>query len=205
MHLREPSLRGLSRAWHIQLRGATLKLRWSGHDLFRSCGPSHRSAESHRRQHSHIVVYLNQAHALQVRTTILRGLMNRCFTEWRKLTDDRWWKKQLLFRDREIELLEKLCNGFRNRPIVVLRKRRLRACLKNWLGQAERLTKKRLRMNRACRKWHMRQLSAAWDGWIDFVEVRLQPPMSVVHIDARSSLLWLCFVDGRRAVRSPAK
>lgn len=100
-------------------------------------------------------------------------MLSRCFTEWRRLADDRWWKKQLLFRDREIELLEKLCNGFRNRPIVVLRKRRLRACLQAWLAQSRRISKKRLRMNRACRQWHNRQLGSAWAGWLDFVAVRI--------------------------------
>lgn len=104
--------------------------------------------------------------------TILRGLLTRTFTEWRKLTDDRWWKKQLLFRDREIELLEKLCHGFRNRPIVVLRKRRLSKCMRLWLAQAERLRKKRLRLNRAVQKFRNHELSAAWTGWIEHTNVR---------------------------------
>ena len=109
---------------------------------------------------------------VQVRTTILRGLLGRCFGQWRRLTDDRWWKKQLLFRDREIELLERQCGGFRNRPIVVLRKRKLSMCLTAWFSQAERLRRKRLRLARAVGKFRNRQLSAAWEAWLDFANVR---------------------------------
>ena len=121
---------------------------------------------------------------MQVRATILRGLLSRCFHQWKGLTDDRWWKKQLLFRDREIELLEKQCNGFRNRPIVVLRKRRLAACLSGWLAQAQRLGRKRLRMARAVNKFRNRQLSAAWDSWLDYTNVRarLKPTFSLACI-----------------------
>ena len=109
---------------------------------------------------------------MQLRTTILRGLLGRCFGQWRRLTDDRWWKKQLLFRDREIELLERQCGGFRNRPIVVLRKRKLAMCLAAWKAQAARLRRKRLRLARAMAKFRSRQLSAAWGAWLDFANVR---------------------------------
>jgi hypothetical protein len=109
---------------------------------------------------------------VQVRATIARGLLSRTFTEWRRLTDDRWWKKQLLFRDREIELLEKKCHGFRNRPIVVLRKRRLSGCLTQWLQQAQRLGRKRLRMSRAVGKFRSRQLGAVWATWLEYANVR---------------------------------
>lgn len=103
---------------------------------------------------------------------LARGLMSRCFFEWRRLADDRWWKKQLLFREREIELLEKLCGGFRNRPLVVLRKRRLSRCLSTWLQQAVRLRRKRLRVNRAVRAFMNRQLHAAWSTWVEYTNVR---------------------------------
>lgn len=121
-----------------------------------------------------------------MRATILRGLLTRCFCQWRRLTDDRWWKKQLLFRDREIELLEKKCHGFRNRPIVVLRKRRLSACLAGWLAQAQRLGRKRLRMARAVGTFRHRQLSAAWTSWLDYANVRLD----FVHIWGAVCRVW---------------
>lgn len=101
-----------------------------------------------------------------------RGLMSRCFFEWRRLADDRWWKKQLLFREREIELLEKLCGGFRNRPLVLLRKRRLSRCLATWLQQAVRLRRKRLRLHRAVQAFVNRQLHAAWSTWVAYTDVR---------------------------------
>jgi hypothetical protein len=97
--------------------------------------------------------------------------MSRCFFEWRRLADDRWWKKQLLFREREIELLEKLCGGFRNRPFVVLRKRRLRRILQNWLVQAVRLRRKRLRLAKAVRAFRNRQIYAAWNTWVEYANV----------------------------------
>lgn len=99
--------------------------------------------------------------------------MSRCFFEWRRLADDRWWKKQLLFREREIELLEKLCGGFRNRPFVVLRKRRLRRVLHCWLMQAVRLRRKRLRFARAVRAFRGHQMLAAWNSWVAFADVRI--------------------------------
>lgn len=98
--------------------------------------------------------------------------MSRCFFEWRRLADDRWWKKQLLFREREIELLEKLCGGFRNRPFVVLRKRRLRQVLRCWLSQAVRLRRKRLRLARAVRAFRSHQMLAAWNTWMEYTDVR---------------------------------
>ena len=109
---------------------------------------------------------------MQVRVTILRGLLSRTFFEWRRLADDRWWKKQLLCRDREIELLERQCHNFRNRPIVVLRKRRLSECLTAWYAQADRLRRKRLRWHRAVAKFRNWQLSAAMETWIDYANVR---------------------------------
>ena len=75
------------------------------------------------------VVTAEPTACLQVRVTVLRGLLSRAFAAWRRLADDRWWKTQLGFRDREIELLERKALGFRNRPIVMLRKRRLSQCL----------------------------------------------------------------------------
>jgi hypothetical protein len=104
--------------------------------------------------------------------TVSKGLVSRCFFEWRRLADDRWWKKQLLFREREIELLEKLCGGFRNRPFVVLRKRRLRQVLRCWWTQAVRLRRKRLRLARALRAFRSHQLLAAWNTWIEHTDVR---------------------------------
>ena len=98
--------------------------------------------------------------------------MSRCFFEWRRLSDDRWWKKQLLFREREIELLEKLCGGFRNRPFVVLRKRRLRRVLRCWLTQAVRLRRKRFRFARAVRAFRSHQMLAAWNSWVAYANVR---------------------------------
>lgn len=109
---------------------------------------------------------------VQVQAMLARGLMSRCFFEWRRLADDRWWKKQLLFREREIELLEKLCGGFRNRPLVVMRKRRLSRCLATWLQQTVRLRRKRLRLNRAVKVFLNRQMHAAWSTWVDYTNVR---------------------------------
>jgi hypothetical protein len=119
--------------------------------------------------------------------------MSRCFFEWRRLADDRWWKKQLLFREREIELLEKLCGGFRNRPFVVLRKRRLRRILQNWLVQAVRLRRKRLRLAKAVRAFRNRQIFAAWTTWVEYANVCIsslaQLPCSCVFFESRCSQL----------------
>ena len=112
---------------------------------------------------------------LQVRATIKRGCLKRTFLEWCRLANDRRWKKQLLFRDREIELLERLCNGFRNRPIVVLRKRRMLRCLQLWLVRAVHLRRKRMRMRRAVEKFRNWEVSSAWTAWIDYVGVRSHP------------------------------
>jgi hypothetical protein len=109
---------------------------------------------------------------VQVQVTVARGLLSRCFFEWRRLADDRWWKKQLLFREREIELLEKLCGGFRNRPYVVLRKRRQRRQLRAWLAEAVRMRRKRLRLARAVLAFRSRQLHAAWNTWVAHTNVR---------------------------------
>lgn len=115
---------------------------------------------------------LESGTVVQVQAMLARGLMSRCFFEWRRLADDRWWKKQLLFREREIELLEKLCGGFRNRPLVVMRKRRLSRCLATWLQQTVRLRRKRLRLNRAVKAFLNRQMHAAWSTWVDYTNVR---------------------------------
>lgn len=128
---------------------------------------------------------------LQVQVTVSKGLMSRCFFEWRRLADDRWWKKQLLFREREIELLEKLCGGFRNRPFVVLRKRRLRRVLRCWLSQAVRLRRKRLRLARAVRAFRCHQMLAAWNTWIEYTDVRLLPSLSASYYLATRASCYL--------------
>lgn len=108
----------------------------------------------------------------QVQATIARGAMGRAFHEWRGLANDRWWKKQLLFREREIELLEKLCQGFRQRPLVVLRKRRVLQCMRAWAAQAARLRRKRLRLQRADRAFRFGRLAAVWAAWLGHCDVR---------------------------------
>lgn len=42
----------------------------------------------------------------QVLATITRGLLKRCFVEWRKLQQERWWKNQFAMRDETIHNLE---------------------------------------------------------------------------------------------------
>jgi hypothetical protein len=54
---------------------------------------------------------------VQVAATISRGLMKRSFVAWQRLAQERWWKNQLVMRDREVALLEGKIRGFEKRPI----------------------------------------------------------------------------------------
>jgi hypothetical protein len=55
----------------------------------------------------------------QVAATISRGLMKRSFLAWQRLAQERWWKNQLVMREREVALLEGKIRGFEKRPIQV--------------------------------------------------------------------------------------
>lgn len=69
---------------------------------------------------------------VQVAATIARGLLRRTFTEWRKLSHERWWKNQLSGRDDTIHSLQQKIAGYERRPIMVLRKRKLGMILNAW-------------------------------------------------------------------------
>jgi hypothetical protein len=56
---------------------------------------------------------------MQVSVAIARGLVKRCFWAWQRLAEDRWWKNQLVMREREVALLEGKIRGFEKRPIQV--------------------------------------------------------------------------------------
>jgi hypothetical protein len=61
----------------------------------------------------------NLAGPVQVAGTISRGLMKRSFLAWQRLAQERWWKNQLVMREREVALLEGKIRGFEKRPIQV--------------------------------------------------------------------------------------
>lgn len=44
--------------------------------------------------------------APQVSATIARGRLKRCFSEWKRLAQERWWKNQFAMRDETIHALE---------------------------------------------------------------------------------------------------
>lgn len=56
---------------------------------------------------------------VQVAATIARGLLKRTFLEWQRLAEQRWWKNQLVMREREVALLEAKIRGYEKRPIQV--------------------------------------------------------------------------------------
>lgn len=95
---------------------------------------------------------------------------SRCFQEWRRLADERWWKQQLRVRDREIEVLKQRCRGLRNQPIVVLQKRRLSKNMHVRHKQADQLGSKRV--GRAIGPLIHRQLGAAVGSWTGLIAVR---------------------------------
>lgn len=45
--------------------------------------------------------------------------MKRSFLAWQRLAQERWWKNQLVMREREVALLEGKIRGFEKRPIQV--------------------------------------------------------------------------------------
>lgn len=45
--------------------------------------------------------------------------MKRCFLAWLRLAEERWWKNQLVMREREVALLEAKIRGYEKRPIQV--------------------------------------------------------------------------------------
>jgi hypothetical protein len=45
--------------------------------------------------------------------------MKRSFLAWQRQAQERWWKNQLVMREREVALLEGKIRGFQKRPIQV--------------------------------------------------------------------------------------
>eukprot|EP00775_Hariotina_reticulata_P004665 gene4665-4918_t len=116
------------------------------------------------------LVDTNLAMKRKVSVAISRGLVKRCFWAWQRLAEDRWWKNQLVMREREVALLEVKIRGFEKRPIQVLRKRKMMAVLHAWFADAAGRRGKRQAVARAARFWVKQQLGKAWNAWVEHTE-----------------------------------
>ncbi|WIA12641.1 hypothetical protein OEZ85_006293 [Tetradesmus obliquus] len=133
----------------------------------------------------------NLAMKRKVAATIARGLMKRSFLAWQRLAQERWWKNQLVMREREVALLEGKIRGFEKRPIQVLQKRRMRATMQAWFAAAAGRREKRLAMARAGRFWAKQQLGKAWNSWVDHVETSARRRVLSQKVVARCKQLEL--------------
>ncbi|KAG2499362.1 hypothetical protein HYH03_002937 [Edaphochlamys debaryana] len=148
----------------------------------------------------------------KVSATINRGRVKRAFQEWRRLCTERWWKNQLNARDSQIHALNIKIEGFEKRPIVIIRQRRLRACLWGWWGLSIERRRKRMRRERAIKHWQNMAFIKAWNSWVSFVEEAKRRRAMIRKVGGRikNYKLWLAWnawwshVERKRETKSKA-
>lgn len=75
--------------------------------------------------------------AARAQSALARGLLVRCLREWRRLAQLRWWKTQLALRDRQLAELAAELRHTEARPVLYLRRFRLRRLMAAWRAWME--------------------------------------------------------------------